>query len=78
MSDSTKRTVRTALQVLLGLCLVVPVIVQATGLSVEETPWLGLIVAAAAAIAKAMQNGTVDDILAPVGLDRGQGEHEAP
>lgn len=78
MSDSTKRTVRTALQVLLGLCLVVPVIVQATGLSVEEAPWLGLIVAAAAAIAKAMQNGTVDDILAPVGLDRGQGEREAP
>ena len=63
MNDKTRRVVRTVLQVLLALAVAVPVIVQATGLTIDQAPWLGTVVVAAAAFARFMQSDLVEQLL---------------
>jgi len=68
MSDKTRRTVRTVLQVVLGLALAVPVLLEATGLRGDEWPWLAFVVAGAAVVARLMQSPAADELLHRVGL----------
>lgn len=63
MSDKTRRTVRTVLQVVLAVALAVPVLVQAAGLDAEQLPWLATVVAVAAAVARVMQSDVVEGLL---------------
>lgn len=68
MNDKTRRVIRTALQVLLALALAAPVLVQTTGLTVEQAPWLATVLAGAAAVARAMQSDFVEALLEQWGL----------
>lgn len=68
MNDKTRRVIRTVLQVLLALAVAVPVIVQATGLTVDQTPWLATVLVAAAAFARFMQSDVVEQLLERFGL----------
>lgn len=68
MNDKTRRVIRTVLQVLLALAVAVPVIVQATGLTVDQAPWLATVLVAAAAFARFMQSDVVEELLERFGL----------
>lgn len=68
MNDKTRRVIRTVLQVLLALAVAVPVIVQATGLTVDQAPWLATVLVVAAAIARVMQSDVVEGLLGRFGL----------
>jgi hypothetical protein len=66
MNAKTRRTIRTVLQVLLALAVAVPVIVQATGLTVDQAPWLGSVIVAAGIVARVMQADAVEALLEKV------------
>lgn len=51
-ADSVRRTLRTGLQVFVALVLAVPVLVQAGVIDPAAAPWLGTVVALAAAVAR--------------------------
>lgn len=63
MNAKWRRTTRTVLQVLLALAVAVPVIVQATGLTVEQAPWLTSVIVAAGIVARIMQTDAVEALL---------------
>jgi threonine/homoserine/homoserine lactone efflux protein len=63
MKDSTRRTLRTILQVALGVAITLPVLVQAAGLDAEQLPWLAAIVVGAAVFARVMQSPAVEGLL---------------
>lgn len=62
-TEQVRRTVRTTLAVLLAVATLVPLIVQVTGLTAEQAPWLATIVAAAAAITRVMADPRVNEVL---------------
>lgn len=62
-TEQVRRTVRTALAVLVAVAMLVPLIVQVTGLTVAEAPWLGTIVAVAAAVTRLMADPKVNELL---------------
>jgi hypothetical protein len=68
MSDKTLRTLRTILQVVLALAVAVPVLVETTGLTAEQAPWLGTVVVVAGVVARLMQSDAVEQLLRLVGL----------
>jgi hypothetical protein len=70
MSDATRRTLRTALAVLVAVCAVLPAFVTELGMDAEQAPWLAALVAAAAAITRIMQTQAVDAVLTRLGLGR--------
>lgn len=49
-----RSTARTVFQALIGLCVLAPLIVSATGLTVTQLPWLGVVLAVAAAVTRVM------------------------
>lgn len=53
MKDSTKRTVRTTLQTTVGVAVMLPQIVQASGIP-EALPWVGGSLAVAGGLARVM------------------------
>jgi hypothetical protein len=68
VNDKTRRVIRTVLQVVLALAVAVPVLVQATGLTVDQAPWLGTVIVVAAAVARVMQSDAVESLLERFGL----------
>ncbi|WP_035799839.1 hypothetical protein [Kitasatospora mediocidica] len=62
MTDSTRRTVRTALQTLLGLLAALPLLVSTSGLP-ATLPGLGVALAVAAAVTRVMALPTVEQLL---------------
>lgn len=71
MSDKTKRWIRTALQSAVGLAVMLPGLLDATGLS--AAPWAAGAVAVSATVARIMAMPAVDALLARLGLDSGGG-----
>lgn len=71
MSDKTKRWIRTALQTAVGLAVMLPGLLDATGLS--AAPWAAGAVAVAAAVARVMAMPVVDQLLTRLGLGLGSG-----
>lgn len=49
-----RSTTRTVFQALIGLCVLAPLIISATGLTVAQLPWLGVVLAVAAAVTRIM------------------------
>lgn len=49
-----RATARTAFQALVALCVLFPILVDQTGLKVEDFPWLAIPLAVAAGVAKIM------------------------
>lgn len=49
-----RSTARTVFQAFVGLCVLAPVILAATGLTVAQLPWLGVVLAVAAAVTRIM------------------------
>jgi hypothetical protein len=49
-----RSTARTVFQAFVGLCVLAPVIIAATGLTVAQLPWLGVVLAVAAAVTRIM------------------------
>ena len=49
-----RSTARTVFQALVGLCVLAPLIVGATGLTVAQLPWLGVVLGVAAAVTRIM------------------------
>ncbi len=77
MTDSSRRTVRTVLQVALAVLVALPVILDQTGITPDQAPWLAGVVAVAGVIARIMQVPAVDALLEPIGLSKGTpGRHE--
>lgn len=68
MNAKTRRVIRTALQVLLALAVALPVLVETTGLTVEQAPWLGTVLVVAAAVARVMQSDVAEALLRRWGL----------
>ena len=62
MKDSTKRTVRTVLQTVIGLAAALPLIVSASGVP-ESLPGLGVALAVAAGVTRVMALPAVNDLL---------------
>jgi hypothetical protein len=62
MSDAIRRTVRTALQVVLGLAAGLPALVHTTGLP-STLPGLGVVLAVAAAVTRLMSLPLVEQLL---------------
>jgi hypothetical protein len=58
-----RATVRTAFQFVLALALVLPFVVEATGLDPEVYPWLGVILAVGAGITRVMAVPQVEAFL---------------
>lgn len=58
-----RATIRTAFQFVLAACLVLPFVVEATGLDPQVYPWLGAILAVAAAITRVMAVPQVEAFL---------------
>lgn len=77
MNESTRRVVRTVLQVLMGLAVLAPVLVREAGLDPSQLPWLAVALAVAAAVTRVMQIPQVQQFLAMFGLDTSDGRHEA-
>lgn len=63
MNDKSKKTIRTALQVALGIAVALPLLLDATGLKPADVPWLAIVVAGAALFARAMQSDVVEQLL---------------
>lgn len=78
MNDSTRRTIRTALAVLVALAAAAPVLVSEAGLDADQWPWLASVLAVAAVITRLMASPVVDGILAKLGLGKApaDGRHE--
>lgn len=68
MSAQWVRTIRTVVQVVVGVAVMVPVIVQATGLTVDQAPWLAGVVGVSAVVARVMQSAPVEAQLERWGL----------
>ena len=49
-----RSTARTVFQAFVGLCVLAPLLVTATGLKVEQLPWLGVVLAVALAVTRVM------------------------
>lgn len=58
-----RSTARTAFQALVALAVLFPILVQETGLSPEDVPWLAIPLAVAAALARIMANPQVEVFL---------------
>jgi hypothetical protein len=54
MTDSTRRVIRTTVEVLIALAAALPVLVAEAGLDVARWPWLAVVLAVAAAITRIM------------------------
>lgn len=77
MKESTRRVLRTALQVLAGLAVLAPILVREAGLDPAELPWLATALLAAAAVTRIMSLPEVDAILQRLGIGLQQdGRHE--
>ena len=61
--DEVRRTLRTALAVLLAVAALVPVLVELGVVDPSRAPWLATIVAAAAFVTRLMANPRVDELL---------------
>lgn len=64
MKDSTKRTARTVLQTALGIAVVLPAVVDASGVP-EALPWVAGGLAVAGGFARAMAVPGVQALLPP-------------
>jgi hypothetical protein len=62
MSDASRRTVRTVVQLLLGLAAGLPLLVHTAGLP-DTLPGLGTVLAVAAAVTRLMALPAVDALL---------------
>ncbi|MEU1403985.1 hypothetical protein ABZ471_16705 [Streptomyces sp. NPDC005728] len=62
MKDSTKRTVRTVLQTLVGIAVALPAIVGASGIP-ESLPWVACALAVAGGLARVMALPAVQALL---------------
>lgn len=49
-----RSTARTVFQALIGLCVLAPLVIAQTGLTAEQLPWLGVVLAVAAAVTRIM------------------------
>jgi hypothetical protein len=58
-----RTTSRTLFQALVALCVLFPVLVEQTGLKVEDAPWLAIPLAVAAAVARIMALPQVETFL---------------
>ena len=67
-TDEVRRTVRTTIAVLLTLAGLVPVLVEVGVLDEQRWPWVGLIVAGAAAVTRVMQTPAFDELLRKLGV----------
>ncbi|MFS0695137.1 hypothetical protein [Streptomyces nitrosporeus] len=67
MKQSTKRTVRTALQAAVGVAVALPAIVAASGIP-ESLPWVAGALAVAAGLARVMALPQVERLLDRAGL----------
>lgn len=63
MTDQTRSTIRTALAVLIALAAALPVLVAEAGLDVTRWPWLGVVLAVAAAITRVMASPVTEGLL---------------
>lgn len=76
-----RATMRTTFQLIIGIAVLLPFVVQASGLSPEVYPWLGGLLAVAAAVTRVMALPQVEDFLqrfapwlaAEKGSDLGEG-----
>lgn len=59
-----RATARTAFQAFAAMVVLFPILVEATGLEVEDAPWLAIPLAVAAAVARVMALPQVDQFLA--------------
>lgn len=66
-TDEVRRTIRTTIAVLVTLAGLVPVLVEVGVLDEKRWPWVGLIVAGAAAVTRLMQTPAFDELLRKVG-----------
>ncbi|CAM5699878.1 hypothetical protein [Streptomyces aurantiogriseus] len=62
MSEAAKRTLRTVLQTAVGLCVLLPAVVDAAGIP-ETLPWVAGALAAAAGVTRAMALPAVQALL---------------
>ena len=69
MSGAAKRTLRTVVQTAVGLCVLLPTVVDAAGVS-ETIPWVAGALAVAAGVARVMALPAVEALL-PVWLRTG-------
>ena len=76
MTEANRRTIRTALQVLVGLAAAMPLLVHEAGLDASAWPWLGVVLAVAAAVTRIMHLPEVDALLRRIGL--GLATHDEP
>ena len=67
-TDEVRRTVRTVLAVVVTLAALVPVGVELGILDEQRWPWVGLIVAGAAAVTRVMQTPAFDELLRKLGV----------
>lgn len=58
-----RTTARTAFQALVALCVLFPILVEQTGLTTEDFPWLAIPLGVAAAVARIMALPQVEDFL---------------
>lgn len=64
--DSVRRTLRTALAVVLGVAAAVPLLVEVGVIDPGQAPWLATIVAAAALVTRVMADPRVDVLIGKV------------
>ncbi|MFF5299042.1 hypothetical protein ACFY5F_06725 [Streptomyces sp. NPDC013161] len=62
MSEAAKRTLRTVLQTAVGLCVLLPAVVDAAGVP-DTLPWVAAALAAAAAVTRVMALPAVQALL---------------
>ncbi|MFJ9246056.1 hypothetical protein [Streptomyces sp. NPDC101776] len=62
MSEAAKRTLRTAVQTAVGLCVLLPTVVAAAGVS-ETIPWVAGALAVAAGVTRVMALPAVEALL---------------
>lgn len=58
-----RTTARTLFQALIALCVLFPILVEQTGLDLEDAPWLAVPLAVAAAVARIMSLPQVETFL---------------
>lgn len=63
MTDQTRRTIRTTVAVIVALAAALPVLVAEAGLDVTRWPWLGVILAVAAAVTRIMASPVTERLL---------------
>lgn len=81
MKDSTRRTLRTLVQVMVGLAVAAPILVDQLGLD-DTARWVAVVLLVSGAVTRVMQVPEVDAMLGRLGvLPGGQpddtGRHEA-